>query len=253
MRANSRRQAERGHPLLRELGARVRMLRAERDLTRRALAEGSGLSERFVAELEAGRGNISILNLAEIARVLGVQPASLLPAQPATRFVSLLGLRGAGKTTIGQALAKRLGVKFYELDRLVEADAGMRLHEIFAVHGESYFRAVERDALKRLLTTEPGGVLATSGGVVASPEAFRLLLESTVTVWLRATPEEHWDRVVGQGDLRPMQNRPQAMVELRRRLKEREPEYAKAQIVCSTSRRKAEEVVGELQQRLAQS
>lgn len=251
------------HPLLVSLGAKVRALRTERRLTRRALAAQSGLSERFVGELEAGRANISVVNLAEIARALGVGPGRLLDdgavsgqgraEESADRrgVIALLGLRGAGKSTVGQQLSRALSVPFFELDRLVETEAGMSLSEIFAIHGEDYYRRLELSALKRFLATHSRAVLATGGGVVTSPEAFRLLLERTRTVWLKAQPEEHWRRVVVQGDLRPMQNRPHAMAELRRRLREREPLYARADLTLSTSGRSVGEVVRALRQRLS--
>ena len=198
---------------------------------------------------EAGRANISVLNLAQVGRVLGLSLSQLVEqgeAPAAKGVISLLGLRGAGKSTVGKALADRLQVGFFELDRLVEASAGMRLPELFAIHGEDYFRQLELAALTRFLETHPCAVLATGGGLVTSPEAFNLLLARTQTVWLKATPEEHWTRVVKQGDLRPMQNRPHAMAELRRRLKEREPLYRRAQRQCATSGRPVSAVVDEL-------
>jgi XRE family transcriptional regulator, aerobic/anaerobic benzoate catabolism transcriptional regulator len=235
------------HPLLAQLGARVRSLRAELGLTRRELAAHSGLSERFMADLEAGRANISVLNLAQLAEALRVQPATLIEPRGSSRgVVALLGLRGAGKSTVGRALAHKLGAPFNELDRLVEAEAGMLLPELFAMHGEEYYRRLEIGALQRFLATHPRSVLATGGGVVTSAPAFGLLLERTRTVWLKAQPEEHWARVVSQGDLRPIQNRPQAMNDLRRRLRDREPFYARADVIVSTSGRTVEEVVGEL-------
>ena len=232
------------HPLLREIGQRVRGRRQERGLTLRGLADQSGLSERFLSDLESGRANISVVNLGEVAGALGVELIELLArSRPSRGVVALLGLRGAGKSAVGKALAERLGLPFFELDRLVEAAAGMRLAEIFAIHGEEYFRKVELAALEVFLQSHPRAVLATGGGLVTSPDAFRRLRERAHTVWLKATPEEHWERVVKQGDLRPMENRPQAMTELRRRLKEREPLYAKADHVCSTSGRSVAAVV----------
>jgi len=241
-----------GSKLLEGLGERVRALRQERGLTLRELSRSAGLSERFLSDLESGRANISVLNLEAVARVLGGTAASLLAegAPDERKVISLLGLRGAGKSTVGKALAERLKVPFLELDRLVEAEAGMTLPELFAIHGEEYYRRVELLALKRFLGTDRAAVLATGGGVVTSPEAMRLLQERTTSIWLRATPEEHWDRVVGQGDLRPMQNRPQAMAELRRRLREREPLYARASLTCATSGRSVHQVVTELSGRL---
>lgn len=248
--ANGKPKKPAAEVLLVGLGQRVRSLREGRALTRKALAEQTGLSERFLAELEGGRGNISVLNLAHVASALGVTASSLLDdlpeAKPAAGVISLLGLRGAGKTSVGQSLAKALGVPFFELDKLVEAEAGMSLPEIFAIHGEEFFRALELRALKRFLSEHQRAVLATGGGIVASPDAYALLRSRTRTVWLRATPEEHWNRVVAQGDLRPMANRPQAMAELKRRLREREPLYAKADVTCVTTGRTLNEVVREL-------
>jgi XRE family aerobic/anaerobic benzoate catabolism transcriptional regulator len=236
--------------LLSELGKTVRRLRQRRTLTLRSLARQSGLSTRFLSELEAGRANLSVVSLAAIADALGESPARLLEGkrseQPARRVISLLGLRGAGKTTVGKLLAEKLRRPFFELDRLIETEAGVALAEIFAFHGEDYYRGLEVSVLKRFLSQHREAVLATGGSVVTSPDAYRLLSEQTETVWLKATPEEHWERVVGQGDLRPIQNRPHAMAELRRRLKEREPLYAKANLICSTSGRSVSSVVGDL-------
>lgn len=223
-------------------------------MTLRELASRSGLSARFLSDVEAGKANISIVKLASIARAVGVGPAQLLgvPAQVEERaVVALLGLRGAGKSTVGHLLAERLQVPFFELDKLIELQAGMRLSEIFAFHGEDYYRRVELSVLKKFLGEHPQAVLATGGSVVTSPDAFRLLTERTRTVWLKATPEEHWERVVGQGDLRPIENRPHAMVELRRRLREREPLYGQAEVTCATSCRPLPAIVSELVRRLA--
>ncbi len=234
--------------LLTEVGRKVRARRRDQGLTLKALAKASGLSERFIGDLEAGRANISLLNLAQVAQALAVGLTSLLeaPASTAQGVVALLGLRGAGKSSVGKALAGRLGVGFFELDRLVEAEAGMGLGELFAIHGEDYFRQLELKALDRFLGAHSSGVLATGGGLVTSPDAFDLLLSRTRTVWLKASPEEHWSRVVKQGDLRPMENRPHAMSELRRRLKQREPLYRRAERECITSARPVGAVVDEL-------
>lgn len=241
-------------PLLQQIGQRVRALRQQRGLTLHALADEAGLSDRFVSDLEGGRANISVLNLAEVADALGVSlPELLQESNGASRsqIVALLGLRGAGKTTVGRALAERLGTQFYELDRLIEAEAGASLAGIFALHGEDYYRQVELQALRKFLSSHHEGVLATGGGLVTSPEAFRLLAEGALTVWLRATPEEHWERVVKQGDLRPMANRPHAMAELRRRLKEREPLYSQAQVTCSTTGKSVSDVAELVARRVA--
>lgn len=238
--------------VLKGLGRAVRDLRRRREMTLKALADASGLSERFLSALESGRSNISVAKLVGLAQALRVRPVDLLAGkgEVGSQVIALLGLRGAGKTSIGQALAERLGLAFYELDRLIETEAGVQLSEIFAFHGEAYFRRMELQVLEQFLAEHPRAVLATGGGVVTSPEAFRLLSERTRTVWLKATPEEHWRRVVGQGDLRPMQNRPHAMAELRRRLQEREPLYSRAEIVCSTSGRPVSSVALDLARQL---
>ncbi|MBL9037714.1 MAG: helix-turn-helix domain-containing protein, partial [Archangium sp.] len=218
--------------LLSSIGRRVRALRHDRSLTVKQLAEAASLSERFIGSLEAGHANISVLNLAEVARALRVPVQALVTGaqenSTGATVTALLGLRGAGKSTIGAALAKRRKVPFFELDRLVETEAGMSLGELFAMHGERYFRELELRALRRFLENTREAVLATGGGIVTSAEAFELLLAKTHTVWLKARPADHWSRVVNQGDLRPMANRPHAMAELRRRLREREPLYARA-------------------------
>jgi XRE family aerobic/anaerobic benzoate catabolism transcriptional regulator len=231
--------------LLNELGQRVRERRKAKAMTLKELARASGLSERFVSDLEAGRANISVMNLAEVAQALAM-PLSAFFDAPERGVVALLGLRGAGKSTVGKALASKLSVPFFELDQLVEREAGMRLAEIFSIHGEAYFRRLELDVLGRFLDAHPRAVLATGGGLVTSADAFRLLLERTRTVWLKATPKEHWERVVKQGDLRPMRDRPEARRELDRRLREREPLYARAQRVVPTSGRTVSDVVDDL-------
>jgi XRE family aerobic/anaerobic benzoate catabolism transcriptional regulator len=216
------------------------------------LAAGSGVSERFIADVEYGRANISIGKLAEIAGALNTAISLFLeePSPPLKSIVALLGLRGAGKSTVGKALAAKLRLPFFELDRLVEAHAGMGLSEIFAIHGEEYFRALELSALRRFFKEQRKAVIAVGGGIVGSPEAFQMLKENARTIWLKATPDEHWERVISQGDLRPMQNRPQAMAELKRRLREREPLYSQADLACSTSERAVSSVVAEIEQQL---
>jgi XRE family aerobic/anaerobic benzoate catabolism transcriptional regulator len=227
-------------PLLSRLGLAIRRLREERRLSISDLAARADLSSRFVTDIQAGRGNVSILRLAALAAALGTTTSQLVAAAEsdaiAPRIVSLLGVRGAGKSTIGAKLAARLRLEFLELDRLVEAEAGLSLADLFATHGEEYFRRLEVAALERLLAERRSVVLATGGGIVDNREAWALLAQHTTTVWLRAGPEAHWERVVRQGDARPMAGRPAAKAELRRLLARREPLYRLARHHIDTAR-----------------
>jgi XRE family aerobic/anaerobic benzoate catabolism transcriptional regulator len=219
------------------LGRRARLARRARGWTIRQLADQSGLSARFLVHLEGGRGNISVRRLWDLARALETTPAALLtPQADADRaVVALLGLRGAGKTTIGKRLAKRLRVPFVELDRRIEEAAELTLAEVFSMHGEDYYRQLERHALERVLQDRQPIVLATGGGLVTSPDTYGLLRRSAVTVWLRATPEDHWNRVLRQGDRRLIGNHPQAMARLQALLETREALYASADHRIDTS------------------
>src|SRR5216683_6281484 len=265
--------------LLGGVGSAVRRLREERGLSRRALSDKSGVSERFLADLEGGSGNISVVRLAEVARALGTTASALLgqaegtPAAPGpallaglsreelheaerwlrARFgrgegplVALVGLRGAGKSTIGRALAGKLSVPFFELDALVEQAAGLSLSAIFSLHGEAYYRRLAREVLTRFLAQSDGAVVATGGGIVTDREAFRLLMRRCRTIWLQATPEDHWKRVLQQGDVRPSAASPHAQEELRALLKARKPLYAQAEISVDTSRLGVEGAVQEV-------
>jgi XRE family aerobic/anaerobic benzoate catabolism transcriptional regulator len=235
--------------LVQALGSRVRRRRNERDMTVAGLGDACGLSRRFLADVEAGRANISVLNLARIARALGTSASALLET-PGTPTVALLGLRGAGKSTVGAALAKRLGTAFVELDSLVEDAAGLPLPEIFAVHGEAHYRRLETRALEDFLSRARPSVLATGGGIVNSRETFDLLKRGTVTVWLRAAPEDHMGRVVRQGDRRPIASkggRRAAMAQLRQILAARESLYGEADVTVETSGRTPREIVLEIE------
>ncbi|MEM7678994.1 MAG: shikimate kinase, partial [Myxococcota bacterium] len=150
--------------------------------------------------------------------------------------IALVGLRGAGKSTIGRRVSERLNRPFVELDAQIESAAGLPLSQVFEIHGETYYRRLEREALDRFLRTQQeGSLLATGGGIVTDPDSWAMLRTQAITVWLRAEPEDHYRRVMEQGDLRPMKNRPGAMAELRVLLAARNPLYAQSQIVIETS------------------
>ncbi len=278
--------------LLSALGASVRAARAARGMSRSALAERAGLSARFVAQLESGRGNISVARLAGIAAALELPLASLLrenggePAgvaaeeKPAERSalaaeilalldgestgrlrgflaqlsrprslggtlagqppIALVGLRGAGKSTIGPLLAKGLGLPFLELDDRIEELTGLALEEIFELHGERYYRLAEGRALQQLVDSGRPVVVAVSGGIVTDPHSFYLLKERTLLVWLKASSALHMERVRFQGDGRPMRRRPNAMTELKQLLHSRSALYAQARLTVDTSRKSPE-------------
>ncbi len=239
--------------VLEALGIKVREGRVARGWTLRDLAERSGVSVRFLVQLESGRANISIKRLTEIAAAFGVTAADLLREADAAappNVVALLGLRGAGKTTIGRHLARRLHFRFVELDRRIEKMADLSLSELFSLYGEEHYRRLEREALSQVLAEKRPMVLATGGGLVAVPDTFALLKKHAVTVWLRARPEDHWNRVVRQGDRRPMADHPQAMADLRSLLGRREALYALADHTVDTSARSVDRVVTEIERHL---
>ncbi|MFK7739015.1 MAG: shikimate kinase [Planctomycetota bacterium] len=234
------------------LAANVRALRKARGWSRRGLAERAEISERFLADVEAAQANPSLLRVQAIARAFAVELTELLVAGTSGAplpHVVLLGLRGAGKSSVGPLLAQRLSLPFVELDASIEAQSGLLLGEIFELHGESYYRRVERAELLRLLTSEPS-VMAVGGGLVSDQESYGALRRRARSVWLRADPEDHWQRVIAQGDTRPMADNEQAFGDLRRILAEREPLYRQAEIVVETSGRSLEEVVDECVARL---
>ena len=259
---------------LKVLGDHVRRERALRGMTRRQLARDSGVSERYLAQIESGHGNISVLVLKQLANALNVSPDVLLfegqeppvelihameflrrlpihelmqarqllrhqfgGADPAARHrrIALIGLRGAGKSTLGAALSQRLEMPFLELDRLIEQQSGLTLDLIFDFHGQAGFRELERQCLDQVLLRHACFVLATGGSLVSEPGTFERLLSGCFTVWVRTSPEEHMQRVIAQGDMRPMANNPDAMSDLKRILTEREVLYSKADIQIDTA------------------
>ena len=272
---------------LNRLGERVRGARARRGLTRKDLARDSRISERYLAQLETGHGNISILLLRQIAAALGLalndliaeeeQPVELTlihqllqrlpkqrlarirarlqgefgsPAAERSRRIALIGLRGAGKSTLGAALARKLGVAFIELDREIEREAGTGLSEIFLLYGQQGYRRYERRCLEKALEAHERCVIATGGSIVSEPGTYDFLLSTCFTVWLKAEPEEHMARVVAQGDTRPMAGNAQAMEDLRRILQGRGMLYAQADAVVNTAGRSVEQSLRTLRKSL---
>jgi XRE family transcriptional regulator, aerobic/anaerobic benzoate catabolism transcriptional regulator len=270
---------------LRRLGDRVRTLRNQRGMTRKALARYAKVSERYLAQLEAGLGNGSIVLLRRISRAIGLPVTQLVnegaeppldlvllsqflerlsppalaeardmllrhfsePSDDARRRrIALIGLRGGGKSTLGALLAERLGVPFIELDREIEKRSGASLSEIFDMFGQETFRRAEREALNDVLRRHKDFVIATSGSIVTEPSTLELLLASCFTVWVRAEPEEHMKRVMAQGDMRPMAKSARAMEDLISILRSREPLYAKADVALPTSDRTPEQNLAEL-------
>ncbi|HEX2650895.1 MAG TPA: helix-turn-helix transcriptional regulator [Burkholderiales bacterium] len=245
---------------LARLGDRVRAWRAEHGITRKALAASSGVSERYLAQLESGQGNISILLLRKLSRAMSVPVESLVreDASSSPRRVALLGLRGAGKSTLGERLAAAMSVPFVELDREVEREAGVKLGEVFTMYGQEAFRRFERRALERVLRTHDNAVIAAGGSIVNDPDSYRLLLENCRTVWLKAKPEEHMNRVIAQGDMRPFEGktrgktpgRATALDEIRKLLSDRDGLYSRAGLTIDTSGRPVKAVLDELKGKL---
>jgi XRE family aerobic/anaerobic benzoate catabolism transcriptional regulator len=232
-------------------------------MTRRILANQSGVSERYISAVESGTGNGSILLLRSLATALHVDLRALLEDEVAPvppigartrgyrRRIALIGLRGAGKSTLGRLLAPRLGVPFLELDHEIEKEAGMGLGEIMELHGQAGFRRMERTVLDRLTATHPAAVIAAGGGIVAEAGTFALLMEACLTVWVKASPEQHMQRVIDQGDLRPMRDNPRSMTDLRAILSSREALYALADLQLDTTDRDVEETLEALAEAIA--
>jgi XRE family aerobic/anaerobic benzoate catabolism transcriptional regulator len=243
---------------LARLGERVRAWRNGQGMTRKALAAASGVSERYLAQLEAGLGNISVLLLRRVARAMNVPVEHLVreDAAPRSARIALLGLRGAGKSTLGAKLAQALGVPFIELDREVEKEAGAKLGEVFAMYGQDAFRRFERRALERVLNESERAVIATGGSLVTDPSGYELLLERCFCVWLKASPQEHMSRVIAQGDMRPFSGRMQgqgrsaALDEIRKLLADRERLYARAPLALDTTGKSVRQTLQELRKAL---
>jgi XRE family aerobic/anaerobic benzoate catabolism transcriptional regulator len=258
---------------LQQLGQRVRTMRALRGMSRKVLARVSGISERYIAQLESGKGNVSIVLLRRVSNAMGAHLEDLIPSsEPAPDWqvirdllrkatpgqitqakdvlsgaaasahdkmpmagIALIGLRGAGKSTLGKLLAKKIGWSFVELNKEIEQQNGLSVAEIIALYGQEGFRRMEQAALDQLLARRELMVLATGGGIVSEPLTFERILSTFYTVWLKAEPEEHMARVRRQGDLRPMADDRSAMAELRNILVSREPLYARASAVVDTA------------------
>ncbi|HEY5897268.1 MAG TPA: helix-turn-helix transcriptional regulator [Burkholderiales bacterium] len=241
---------------LAQLGTRVRAWRNQHGMSRKALAAASGVSERYLAQLEAGQGNMSVLLLRKVARAMGAPVEHLVREEESEeKPIALLGLRGAGKSTLGAKLAHAIHVPFIELDREVEKEAGAALGEVFGMYGQDAFRRFERRALERVLAElkHRGGraVIAAGGGLVTDPGTLELLLSRCRCIWLKASPEDHMARVVAQGDMRPFKGRTAALDEVRKLLTDRDRLYGRAESVVNTSGRTVRESLAELRKALA--
>jgi XRE family aerobic/anaerobic benzoate catabolism transcriptional regulator len=222
--------------LLSTIGARLKQRRTDLGLTQAALAREASVSPRFLVQLEKGEGNISVQRLHAVCAVLGISLERLFRGLgPDDRAkLALVGLRGAGKSTIGARVAERVDAPFIELDRLVEDEAGMSLGEIFEIRGQEGYRDIESRVLEGVLSAPGRAIIATGGSLVTAPETWARLRAGARTAWLRASPGSHLERVMAQGDLRPMRGRPQARAELEAILETRAPLYAQADVALDT-------------------
>jgi len=267
---------------LANFGERVRMLRERHGITLKQLAQISGLSDRYIIQVEQGAANPSLETVRRLALALQTSVTGLLPADAKTtaaeptgparkilellegrsneqisrivdavsafleptkgRHIALVGMRGAGKTTVGQLFARRRTVPFYELDQIIENDIGLSLAEIFDLEGEEYYRAVEEKTLEKVLKRRPG-IIAAGGGLVMNPTAFFLLKLNAFTVWLQASPEALLTRVRSSKDQSRLGAAPQASKQLKAILDRRTPYYAQADLVIDTTRKSPEAAV----------
>ena len=241
--------------LLRSFGQRVRHLRLERKLSLQALADEAGLSRRFLVEIEAGRANPSLEKLASLAHSLQLPLGQLCDLQVSeipTDRIALLGIRGAGKSTLGPPLAAHLKVPFQELDHLVEDASGMTTREIFETEGRDGFLRREAQALEDWLTKHDHGVLALPGGIVSHTDAFARLLATCTTIWLYADSMTHWNRVTTQDGKRPPEGQQQAIEHMEQLLQQRKGAYERAEFSLDTTSLSPEQGVGEILNFLAQ-
>jgi len=240
--------------LLSGIAQTVRSHRTQQKLTASALAEKANLSRRFLAQIEQGTANISIVRLDALAQALGLSLATLVTeATQQRKCIALLGIRGAGKSTVGQALASQLGTAFIELDTVIEEKAGFSLTEIFTLHGEEYYRRIESDCLNDILQHQRDAVIALSGGVTGNITTYERILGECFSVWLRAEPEDYMQRVLAQGDHRPMAESTNAMAELRALVARREPQYQRASLTVDTVNLSPAEVTKQIHQKLYHS
>jgi len=266
------------------VGRLLRSARAKRGMTRRQLAEQSGASERYLAQIEGGQGNPSVIVLKAIAEALDLSIVDLLPrtdgrsetlehivdvlrrmpqselpaiadliegraalATDRAQRIALIGLRGAGKSTLGKRLAAKLGAPFIELDRMIEREYGASAPDLIEIAGIATFRRYERACLERVIGNHDIAVIATAGGIVANPDTYALLLRRTHTIWLKARPDDHMRRVMAQGDFRPMARNREAMADLIAILEARRGDYARAEAELDTSGDTVDESFGKLE------
>lgn len=272
------------------LGQRVRQVREQRGMARKALSRAAQVSERFLAALECGEGNASVILLRRVAAALAVPLSDLIDAGDASaerralhrlidslppdrlgeamqritqafgqdesvrrKRITLIGLRGAGKSTLGAALARVLGRPLIELDREIEREAGIALTEVFLLYGQAGYRRIERRCLERVIQGQEDIVLTVGGGIVSEPETYDLLLLNCFTVWVKTSPEEHMSRVLAQGDTRPMAGHAEAMQDLKSILASREADYGRADSVIDTSGHSVDESLASLRKLIGTS